>query len=73
MKRAADDVAIFDLEAADARPLDSYQAGAHVDVQVPPGLMRQYSLCGDPSKRDHYTIAVKQEPTSRGGSQWMHE
>jgi len=48
-------------------------AGAHVDLRLPNGLTRQYSLCGDPDEDAVYTIAVKREDGGRGGSRWIHE
>ena len=47
--------------------------GAHVDVRLPDGKVRQYSLCGDPDDATAYRIAVKLEPEGRGGSRWIHE
>jgi ferredoxin-NADP reductase len=47
--------------------------GAHVDLRLPNGLTRQYSLCGDPDEDAVYTIAVKREDGGRGGSRWIHE
>lgn len=46
--------------------------GAHLDLVLPSGLIRQYSLCGDPHDST-YTVAVLREPTSRGGSIEVHE
>ncbi|HVO90392.1 MAG TPA: PDR/VanB family oxidoreductase [Casimicrobiaceae bacterium] len=73
VRDVAIDVRAFDLAAADGRPLPSYTAGAHIDVHVPAGMVRQYSLCGDLRATDRYVIAVKKEPVSRGGSLSMHE
>lgn len=56
------------LVAADASELPSWTPGSHIDVQVRPGLVRQYSLCGDPEDRRQWRIAVLREPESRGGS-----
>lgn len=47
--------------------------GAHVDVRLPDGRVRHYSLCGDPADATRYVIAVKCESAGRGGSQWIHE
>jgi len=58
----------FELRNADGAPLPAFTAGAHVTVQTPAGLPRKYSLCNDPRERDRYLIAVKREPTGRGGS-----
>jgi len=69
----AADVRSFELVSADGGALPPFTAGAHVDVHVAPGLVRQYSLCNDPRETDRYLIAVKCEPASRGGSKAMHE
>ena len=47
--------------------------GSHVDVHLPGGKIRQYSLCGDPDDDTAYTIAVKREDEGRGASRWIHE
>ena len=56
------------LVADDSSELPSWAPGSHIDVQVRPGLVRQYSLCGDPEDRSQWRIAVLREPESRGGS-----
>jgi ferredoxin-NADP reductase len=53
--------------------LPEWCAGAHVDLRLPDGRVRQYSLCGDPDDRSKYEIAIKREATGRGGSIWVHE
>ena len=45
-----------------------FTPGSHITVTAPSGQKRRYSLCNDPSERDRYLIAVKQETTGRGGS-----
>ncbi|MDQ0282236.1 PDR/VanB family oxidoreductase [Rhodococcoides fascians] len=52
--------------------LGPYQAGAHIDVTGPTGVLRQYSLCGPPAEPDSLLIAVKRELESRGGSEALH-
>ena len=49
-----------------------FRPGAHIDVQTQKGIVRQYSLTNGPEDRKHYTIGVKKEPRSRGGSLAMH-
>lgn len=66
------DIRSFVLERPDRGPLPPFQAGAHVDVEPVPGLVRQYSLVGNPADRSRYLIGVKKEPQSRGGSSAMH-
>ncbi|MGW7367498.1 PDR/VanB family oxidoreductase [Streptomyces sp. NPDC054841] len=53
--------------------LPSWQPGAHIDVVLPSGLVRQYSLCGDPADRDTYTIATRVIEEGRGGSREVRE
>jgi vanillate monooxygenase ferredoxin subunit len=69
----AEDVLSFELQAVDGSVLPSFSAGSHIDVQVPGGLVRQYSLCNDPGETHRYQIAVLREAASRGGSVNMHE
>jgi vanillate O-demethylase ferredoxin subunit len=63
----------FELASADGAPLPPYAPGAHIDVDVAPGLVRQYSLYEPPGDGDRYFIAVKREPQSRGGSAGIHD
>ena len=67
------DIRSYQLAAVDGRMLPPYEAGAHVDVEIAPGLMRPYSLCGDPAERGTWRIAVKRTADSRGGSRTLHE
>jgi ferredoxin-NADP reductase len=53
--------------------LPEWTAGAHVDLWLPDGRVRQYSLCGDPRDLSRYEVAVKVESPGRGGSRWIHE
>jgi vanillate O-demethylase ferredoxin subunit len=63
----------FELVSTDGAALPSFAAGSHVDVQLPGGLTRSYSLCNDPTETHRYLLAVLRDPASRGGSQAMHE
>lgn len=55
------------------RPLPAWEPGAHINVELPSGLVRSYSLCGNPVARDRYEIAVHRSLTSEGGSREIHE
>jgi vanillate O-demethylase ferredoxin subunit len=68
----AEGIASFELVDADGRELPAFSAGAHLDVHLPGGLVRQYSLCNPPHERHRYRVAVQREPQSRGGSAAMH-
>ncbi|MFD5824183.1 PDR/VanB family oxidoreductase [Lentzea sp. NPDC060358] len=60
------------LVRVDGFPFDPHEAGAHVDVTGPTGVVRQYSLCGPPDDTTSVLIAVKLEAASRGGSAALH-
>ena len=53
--------------------LPTFQPGAHVDVHMPNGLIRQYSPVNGPGETGGLVIGVKLEPDSAGGSRCMHE
>lgn len=53
-------------------PLPRFGAGDHVDVHMPNGLVRQYSLCGRPGRHRSWQIAVRLSDVSAGGSAWIH-
>lgn len=68
----ADGVLSVRLTRPGGEPLPAWEPGAHVDLILPVGLTRQYSLMGSPSDRSAYTITVLQQPNSRGGSEYVH-
>ncbi|CAM5240336.1 Oxidoreductase OS=Streptomyces alboniger OX=132473 GN=CP975_09805 PE=4 SV=1 [Streptomyces alboniger] len=56
--------------------LPPWQPGAHLDLVLPSGLVRQYSLCGDPGDSSSYTVAtrlIEAGQGGRGGSREVHE
>lgn len=72
-KHEARDIASFELVAASGSALPRFSAGAHIDVHIPGGFVRQYSLSNSPDEGTHYRIAVLREQNSRGGSLAMHD
>ncbi|GLU30437.1 PDR/VanB family oxidoreductase [Trinickia caryophylli] len=69
----ARDICGLELASADGSPLPAFDAGAHIDVHLPGGFVRQYSLCNDPAERGRYEIAVLREASGRGGSAAVHD
>jgi ferredoxin-NADP reductase len=65
-------IAGFSLTSPAGRPLPEWTAGSHIDLILPDGRERQYSLCGDPSVRDSWHIAVLREDDGGGGSAAVH-
>lgn len=56
-----------------AGPFPAFTAGAHIDLHLPGGLVRSYSLLNDPAEQHRYVVAVLKERASRGGSRAVHE
>ncbi len=70
---AAQDVNLYEFSAPDGAPLPAYEPGAHIDLHLPGGVMRQYSLAR-PYRADRpYLVGVKLDAATRGGSRFLHE
>lgn len=70
----ATDIVSLIIEANDGGVLPNYAAGSHIDIKLANGLTRQYSLCTKPEdKGRRYRLGILREPSSRGGSEWVHE
>lgn len=71
-KMTTGDVVILKLKSIKGQ-LPTFQPGAHIDVHLQNGLIRQYSLTNGPGETGHYTIGVKREPNGLGGSTTIHD
>jgi ferredoxin-NADP reductase len=69
----ADGVIALQLGRPDGGSLPEWTPGAHIDLMLADGLIRQYSLCGPAAASDHWQVAVLREPQGRGGSDHVHE
>ena len=69
----SDRVRSYDLRLASGAPLPPFTAGAHIDLALPNGLTRSYSLINSQDERTRYVIAVQNDRVSRGGSRWIHQ
>ncbi|MGW5312592.1 PDR/VanB family oxidoreductase [Nocardia thailandica] len=67
------DVVALTFAAPDGGPLPRWRPGAHLDLELPSGRLRQYSLCGDPAHERTYRIAVRRIPGGGGGSVEVHD
>jgi len=67
-EKIAEGIHLFELRHPAGSELPPFTAGGHIQLRVPNGLIRKYSLCNDPAERDRYCVAVKREDTGRGGS-----
>lgn len=68
----ATDVMAITLVDPGGEPLPGWAPGAHIDVDLGAGFVRQYSLCGDPGDTGRWRIAVLRERAGRGGSERVH-
>jgi ferredoxin-NADP reductase len=73
IERAAEGVALLTLVHPDGAELPAWEAGAHLELSLPSGLKRQYSLCGLAADRRSYTVAVLRVDPGRGGSIEIHD
>ncbi|GAA3108036.1 PDR/VanB family oxidoreductase [Streptosporangium carneum] len=69
----AEGVVRLDLVDPAGAALPAWEPGAHLSFRLTDGLVREYSLCGDPADRSRYAVAVQRERNSRGGSAHVHE
>lgn len=69
----AEDTRTFTLRQADRTELPNWEPGTHVEVRLPSGVFRQYSLCSDPEDLRTYRIAVLDVIDGRGGSRELHQ
>ena len=69
----AQGIVSFDLRPTDTGVLPPFTAGAHIDVHLPNGLVRSYSLMNPQEERHRYQVAVNRDAASRGGSSCLHE
>ena len=70
--QGAGNLAVRLVAAEGAAPLPPFEAGAHIDVHLPNGLVRQYSIASSPQHATFYTLCIRHENASRGGSRYVH-
>jgi ferredoxin-NADP reductase len=73
VRTEAEGVVSLELARPNDAPLPAWLPGAHIDIALPNGITRQYSLCSDCKDNKTWTIAILREPASRGGSQFIHD
>jgi ferredoxin-NADP reductase len=73
IRYAARDTHLFEFQHPDGSPLPAYTPGAHVDMHLPNGLVRNYSLIAARPDPSTYTFGIKRDPASRGGSRYIHD
>ncbi len=69
----AEGIHSFELRDPAGGELTPFTAGAHIDLHLPTGMVRSYSLTNPQDERRRYVIAVQRDRVSRGGSTWVHD
>ncbi|MGE3248083.1 MAG: 2Fe-2S iron-sulfur cluster-binding protein [Beijerinckiaceae bacterium] len=69
----AQDTHSFEFSPLDGKALPQVEPGAHIDLHLPNGMMRQYSLVTAEGSRTSYVVGVKKDRASRGGSKYIHD
>lgn len=65
-------VLLLELRDPQGAALPAFEPGAHLEIRLPNGLVRHYSISNDCRERDRYVIGIGRSPNSRGGSEYMH-
>lgn len=73
VRMAARDTNLYTFQRPDKAPLPAADPGAHIGVILPNGIERQYSLVIAGPQLKEYTVGVKRDLNSRGGSIFMHD
>lgn len=73
LRHEAQDTLSVELRPVVGQELAAFEAGAHIDLHLPNGMVRSYSLCNDSQERHRYVVAVLKDRNSRGGSRCVHE
>jgi ferredoxin-NADP reductase len=73
IRYAARDTNLYEFRRPDGNPLPPYEPGAHIDLHLPNGLVRNYSLIVATPEPGTYTFGIKRDPASRGGSRYIHD
>jgi ferredoxin-NADP reductase len=73
IRYAARDTNLYEFRHVDGKPLPAYEPGAHIDLHLPNGLIRNYSLIVARPEPGLYTFGIKRDPASRGGSRYIHD
>lgn len=73
IREEASGIHAYELAAQDGGQLPAFSAGSHLDIHLPSGIIRQYSLSNDPAERHRYVIGVLRDERGRGGSKELHQ
>lgn len=69
----ARDVLLVELRDPQGAPLPAFEPGAHLEISLPNGMVRHYSITNDSRERERYVVGVGRAPNGRGGSTFVHQ
>ena len=73
IETVARDTNVYTFERPDGARLPAYKPGAHIDIHLPNGLIRQFSLLNPDDNPERYVVAIKLDAASRGGSRYIFD
>ncbi len=73
VQTVARDTNVYTFARPDGAPLPAYKPGAHIDIHLPNGLIRQFSLLNPDNDPKSYVVGIKLDPNSRGGSRYIFD
>ena len=73
MYHGGTDIVLYEFRPTDGSPVAPFTAGSLVNLRLPNGMLRQYSLANDPRESHRYLLGIKKDVDSRGGSHCVHE
>jgi ferredoxin-NADP reductase len=73
LSHAAQDILSVELRPEGVNSFPGFEPGAHIDLQLPNGMVRSYSLCNDSRETHRYVLGILKDRNSRGGSRCVHE
>ena len=73
LRHEADDIISIELRPVEGAVFPAFGAGSHIDLHLPGGMVRSYSLFNDSSETHRYVVGVLKDRASRGGSRSVHE
>src|SRR5271170_573667 len=69
----AKDTNLYTFQRSDGAPLPAYKPGAHIDLHLGNGMIRQFSLCAPNTDPNSYVVGIKRDAASRGGSRYIYD
>ena len=70
---ASDIISLELLPINNVEKFPKFEAGSHIDLHLPNGIIRSYSLLNDAEESNRYVVSILKDKNSRGGSKWIHE